>query len=209
LQRHYIYEYHTANWRIIRNTFISGIIFLIPLVALGWVFSGAIAGIVAVVDSAQNNPWVKSHGGLLLLLPIVVLLFVAFIFALGILVHVTLLSRAKNWLEQQVLDLMPGYNFLKTMMEEKLHVKENNGMPVLVQWPASKQLGILIDEKDGRAVVFFPNGTIIGGGEIHVVDTPQITRLSFPLTELDDILIRSGGGLFERLELPDTKKENL
>ena len=193
----------------IRNTFINGIIFLIPLVALGWVFSGAIGAIVAVVGSTQNNPWVKSHGGLLLLLPIVVLLLVAFIFALGILVHVTLLSRAKNWLEQQVLDVVPGYNFLKTMMEEKLHVKGNNGMPVLVQWPASQQLGILIEEKDGRAVIFFPNGTIIGGGDIHVVDATQITRLSFPLTELDNILIRSGGGLLEQLGTPGGKTENL
>jgi len=186
----------------IRNTFINGIIFLIPLVALGWVFSGAIGGIVSVVVGAQNTSWVKAHGGLLLLLPIVILLLVAFIFALGVLVHVTLLSRAKNWLEQQVLDMVPGYNFLKTMMEEKLHVKGNNGMPVLVQWPASQQLGILIEEKDDCAVIFFPNGTIIGGGEIHVVDSKQITRLSFPLTELDDILIRSGGGLLEQLDPP-------
>jgi uncharacterized membrane protein len=192
----------------IRNTFINGIVFLIPLVALGWVFSGAIEGIVTVVGSTKDNPWVELHGGLLLLLPIVLLLVVAFVFALGILVHITLLSRAKNWLEQQVLDMMPGYNFLKTMMEEKLHVKENNGMPVLVQWPASQQLGILIDEKDGHAVVFFPNGSIIGGGEIHVVDAAQITPLSFPLTELDDILIRSGGGLLERLVIPADKKEN-
>lgn len=186
----------------IRNTFINGIIFLIPLVALGWVFSGAIGGIGSVVVGAQNTSWVKSHGGLLLLLPIVILLLVAFIFALGVLVHVTLLSRAKNWLEQQVLDMVPGYNFLKTMMEEKLHVKGNNGMPVLIKWPASQQLGILIEEKDGRAVIFFPNGTIIGGGEIHVVDSEQITRLTFPLTELDDILIRSGGGLLEQLDPP-------
>lgn len=190
----------------IRNTFINGIIFLIPLVALGWVFSGAIKGVVAVVGSAQNNLWVGSHGGLLLLLPMVLLLVVAFVFALGILVRIALLSRAKNWLEQQVLDVVPGYNFLKTMMEEKLHVKGSNGVPVLVQWPASQQLGILIDEKDGRAVVFFPNSTIIGGGDIHVVDAAQIMRLPFSLTELDDILIRSGGGLLEQLRVPDSKE---
>jgi uncharacterized membrane protein len=192
----------------IRNTFINGIIFLIPLVALGWVFSGAIGGIVAALGSAQNNPWAKSHGGLLLLLPMVILLTIAFIFALGVLVHITLLSRAKNWLERQVLDMMPGYDFLKSMMEEKLHIRENNGTPVLVQWPASQQLGILIDEKDGRVVVFFPNGTIIGGGAIHVVDASQITRLSFSLTELDDILIRSGGGLLQQLDVLGGKAKN-
>jgi cyanophycinase-like exopeptidase len=138
----------------------------------------------------------------------VILLTVAFIFALGVLVHITLLSRAKNWLEHQVLDMMPGYDFLKSMMEEKLHIRENNGTPVLVQWPASQQLGILIDEKDGRVVVFFPNGTIIGGGAIHVVDASQITRLSFSLTELDDILIRSGGGLLQQLDVSAGKAEN-
>jgi uncharacterized membrane protein len=191
---------------MIRNTFINGIIFLIPIVALGWVFSGAIQGIVAVIGGAQNSPWVQSHGGLLLLLPVVVLLLVAFVFALGILVHVTLLRRAKNWLEHQVLDMMPGYDFLKSMMEEKLHVRKNNGVPVLVQWPASQQLGIWVEEKDGRAVVFFPNGSITGGGAIHVVDAAQVTRLSLSLTELDNLLIRSGGGLLEQLAISDTKK---
>jgi uncharacterized membrane protein len=192
--------------RLVRNTFINGIIFLIPLVALGWVFSGAIAGITGVIGAAQNNPWVRSHGGLLLLLPVMVLLLIAFIFALGILVHVTLLRRAKNWLEHQVLDLMPGYDFLKSMMEEKLHVRENNGVPALVQWPASRQLGIWMEEKDGRAVVFFPNGSIIGGGAIHVVDADRVTRLSLSLTELDNLLIRSGGGLLDQFVVPDAKK---
>ena len=190
----------------VRNTFINGIIFLIPLVALGWVFSGAIGGIVTAVGSAQKNGWINAHGGLALLLPVVLLLVVAFIFALGILVHITLLNRAKNWLEQQVLDMMPGYDFLKSMMEEKLHVRENNGKPVLVKLEASQQLGILIDEKDGHSVVFFPNGTIIGGGAIHVVDVEQISPLSISLTELDDILIRSGGGLLEHLDLSTGNK---
>jgi uncharacterized membrane protein len=147
-----------------------------------------------------------SHGGLLLLLPAVILLVIAFVFALGILVHITLLSRAKNWLEQQVLDMMPGYDFLKSMTEEKLHIRENDGIPVLIQWQASQQLGILVDEKDDRAVVFFPSGAIIGGGAIHVVDVAQVTRLSFTLTELDDILIRSGGGLIGQLQAQGAKK---
>ncbi len=191
---------------MVRNTFINGLIFLIPLVALGWVFSGAIGGIAGVVGGAQSSPWVQSHGGLLLLLPVVVLLLITFIFALGILVHIALLRRAKNWLEHQVLDLMPGYDFLKSMMEEKLHVKENNGVPVLVQWPASQQLGILVEEKDGRAVIFFPNSGIIGGGAIHVVNVAQVTRLSISLTEFDNILIRSGGGLLEQFVIQDTTK---
>jgi uncharacterized membrane protein len=185
----------------IRNTFINGIIFLIPLVALGWVFSGAISGILTFVANTQNNPLVKAHGGLLLLLPVVILLLIAFIFALGILVHITLLSRAKSWLEHQVLDMMPGYDFLKSMMEEKLHVKQDDGIPVLVQWQDSQQLGILVDEKGSRNVIFFPNSTIFGGGEIHIVEATRVTRLNLSLTDLDNILIRSGGGLLGQLDI--------
>lgn len=187
-----------------QKTFINGVIFLIPLVALGWIFSGAIGGIVTFIGSVQNDSWIKSHGGLLLLLPLVVFLLAAFIFALGILVHLTLISRVKNWLEQQVLDMMPGYDFLKSMMEEKLHVRASNGVPVLVQWTDSQQLGILMEEKETSAVIFFPNSTIIGGGAIHVVNVTQVTRLSISLTEMDSILIRSGGGLLEQLKSPDT-----
>jgi uncharacterized membrane protein len=185
---------------IVRDTFINGIIFLIPLVALGWVFSGAIGGIVGVVSGAQSSPWVSSHGGLVLLLPLIVIIVLVLVFVLGLLVHITLLSRAKNWLEQQVLDLVPGYNFLKSMTEEKLHISGNKGTPVLVQWPSSQQLGMMVDEKDGRAVVFFPNSTIFGGGAIHVVDIAQVTQLPFSVTEFDDMLIRSGNGLLDLIE---------
>jgi len=186
---------------LIRSTFISGVIFLIPLVAIGWIFGGAVAGILTFLGNAQNNPLVKTHGGLMLLLPVVLLSLIVFVFALGILVHITTLSRAKNWIEHQVLDLMPGYDFLKSMMEEKLHVKQNNGIPVLVQWTNSQQLGILVDEKEDRNVVFFPNSTILGGGEIHVVKVSQVTRLSITLTDLDNLLIRSGGGLLNELDI--------
>ncbi|MFC0513049.1 hypothetical protein ACFFGT_02520 [Mucilaginibacter angelicae] len=192
---------------VIRSTFINGIIFLIPLVALGWVFSGAIGGIGTAIGTLQNNLWIKSHGGLVLLLPVVLLAAIAFIFALGILVRIALLRRAKNWVEHQVLDMMPGYNFLKSMMEEKLHVKENNGIPVLVQWPSSEQLGILVDQKVLRCVVFFPNSTILGGGAVHIVDASQVVRLPFSLTEFDNILIRSGGGLLGQLTAEDGKND--
>jgi len=73
------------------------------LVALGWLFGGAIGSIIAIVGNVSNNAWINSHGGLMLLLPVVLLLIIAFIFTLGILVHIALLSRAKNWLEDQVL----------------------------------------------------------------------------------------------------------
>jgi predicted outer membrane repeat protein len=96
--------------------------------------------------------------------------------------------------------MMPGYDFLKSMMEEKLHVKQNDGVPVLVQWHNSQQLGILVDEKGDRNVVFFPNSSILGGGAIHVVDATQVTRLVLSLTDLDNILTRSGGGLLRQLE---------
>jgi uncharacterized membrane protein len=188
---------------IVRDTFINGVIFLIPLVALGWVFSGAISGIAGAIGGAQGSPWVRSHGGLVLLLPVIILATVFFVFILGLLVHVALLQRAKSWLEQQVLDLMPGYNFLKSMTEEKLHVKSKQGVPVLVQWPTSQQLGMMVDQKDGRAVVFFPNSTIFGGGAIHVVDMAQVTELPFSVTEFDDILIRSGNGLLDLIDYKD------
>jgi hypothetical protein len=58
----------------------------------------------------------------------------------------------------------------------------------------------LVDEKEDRNVVFFPNSTIFGGGAIHIVNASQVTRLSITLTDLDNILIRSGGGLLNELD---------
>src|SRR5450432_2041864 len=134
--------------KFLRQTFINGVLFLVPVVALAWIFSGAIGGMVTVFGSMQQNESVKKMGGPLFLLLAGILCITAIIFMTGILIHLTLLRKFNDWLENRVLAMVPGYDLYKNMMEEKLHIKQADGKPVLVQWAESKQLGVQVEEHD-------------------------------------------------------------
>jgi uncharacterized membrane protein len=179
-----------------RKTFINGIIFLIPVVAIIWLFSGAITSVVSVFSGMKDNEMVKKSGGLLFLFFAGIILIIAVIFMVGILIHFTFLRKFNDWIEKQVLGLIPGYDFFKSMMEERLHVKSSKGKAVLVKWNMSQQLGIEIEEHaDNTCTVYFPHSALTGGGEVHIVSKEQITVLDMPLSELDEIFNRFGKGL--------------
>ena len=178
------------------KTFINGIVFLIPVVALIWIFSEAIGGIASIFSELQNNSMIKTLGGPFFLSLLALLFLLAFIFLIGLLVHFTFLRNFNSWLERQVLGLIPGYDFLKSTMEEKLNIKSNKGKVVLVKWDQSQQLGIQVDEHpDGTCTVFFPYSSLTGGGEVHIVSKNRVAVLGMPLSELEETFYRFGKGL--------------
>jgi uncharacterized membrane protein len=180
----------------IKQTFINGIVFLVPVVAIVWIFSGAIGGLVSVFGSMQKNETVKKIGGPFFLLLISIVFIVCVIFLTGVLIHFTFLRKFNDWLENRVLNMVPGYELYKNMMEEKLHIKNAAGKPVLVQWSESQQLGVQIEEHNNETcTVYFPNASLTGGGTVHIISKKLITILDMPLIEMDDLMNKSGKGI--------------
>jgi uncharacterized membrane protein len=180
----------------VRQTFINGIIFLIPVVAIIWLFSGAVSGIISLLSGMKGNDTINRMGGPILLFLAAIIAIIALIFLVGILIHFTFLQKINGWIEQQVIGFIPGYDFFKSMMEEKLHVKSSKGKAVLVKWSMSQQLGIEIEEHANETcTVYFPHSALTGGGEVHIVSKSQVTVLDMPLSELDEVFNRFGKGL--------------
>jgi uncharacterized membrane protein len=180
----------------ILQTFINGVIFLIPIVAVIWIFSGAISGIFSVMYGLKDNMFAKKLGGPIFVFLIAVIGIVLLIFLTGILIHLTLLRKLNSFLEKRVLDLVPGYAFFKSMMEEKLHIKDAVGIVVLVRWNESKQLGIQTEtHSDDTCTVYFPHSSITGGGSVHIVDKSRIQILNLSLNDLDNIFNQFGANL--------------
>jgi uncharacterized membrane protein len=180
----------------VRETFINGIIFLVPLTVIIVIFSGAAGGAVSFFISMQGNKTVQQFGGLPVLLLAAVVFLVATVFITGVLIRFTFFKSVNKWLENQVLGMVPGYDLYKTMMEEKLHIKHPGGKAVLVQWKESQQLGVQIEEHaNGTCTVYFSHASLTGGGSIHIVPQNIVKVLDMPLAQLGEITNKFGAGL--------------
>ncbi len=181
------------------RTFINGVIFLVPVVAIAWIFSGAISAVSPVYTTLQNNETVKRTGGPLLVFILFIIIIVLLIFINGILLHFTLLKRFNSWLEKRVLTMLPGYDLYKSMIEERLHMSHSTGEAVLVQWAESQQLGLKTEEHDnGTCTVYFPYSALTGGGAVHIVPINKVSRLNMTLVEMQEVFNRLGAGVIEK-----------
>ncbi|MGC4041400.1 MAG: DUF502 domain-containing protein [Flavobacterium sp.] len=183
------------------QTFVNGIVFLIPVVAVVWLFSGAITGMYSLLCGLEDTAIARKIGGpfFVFILGSIILIFLVFV--TGLLIHYTFLRKINGWLEKQLLDMIPGYNMLKSMMEEKLHIKEAAGIVVLVHWNESKQLGIQTEEHDNATcTVYFPHSSITGGGSVHIVDKGRVEPLKLSLSDLDNVFNQFGANLGKYLD---------
>lgn len=188
----------TKNYLL--KTFTNGIVFLIPIVAVIWIFSGAIGSLFSLLFSLKDNAITKQLGGPFFVFLIGLIAVVLLVFCTGFLIHYTFLRKINQWLEKRVLDIIPGYNFFKSMMEEKLHIKDAAGIVVLVQWNESKQLGIQTAEhNDGTCTVYFPHSSVTGGGSIHIVAKKMVTTLNLSLNDLDNVFNQFGANIGQYL----------
>ncbi len=179
-----------------KETFINGIIFLIPITVVLVLFSGAISGAVSFFVAMQGNTTVQKFGGLPVLVLVALIFIVSLVFLIGVLIRFAFFKSLNTWLENQVLGMVPGYDLYKTMMEEKLHVKHPGGKAVLVQWKESQQLGVQIEKNDNSTcTVYFSNASLTGGGTIHIVPQNLVTELDMPLSELVEVTNKFGDGL--------------
>jgi len=186
------------KFELVKQTFVNGLISLIPVVALLWLCSGFIGDIFTTISSLKESTFISNNGGFLLLIPLLLIALIVVILLSGLLVRHTIFKRIDEWFEQKIMNLIPGYGILKSMVEEKVSPTKNLvNKAVLVSWQNSKQLGVLTDTNENIGVVFFPNNTLTGGGSIHLVAMDKIKVLSISLDELDDLITKDGKGLLD------------
>lgn len=162
----------------IKNRMIAGIIFIIPVFV--------IITIVQKIWTSLNNAGslVADKLGLKTLLGAqsvtfaTALLLVGIFYVLGWMVKFSLLNRFRDWIENSLLQYIPGYLSYKAKMQEKLLPKKDARQPVLVDYGSYRRPGLLIETRADDAIVFFPNAPDSNNGQTHVVNTQQLISLA-------------------------------
>lgn len=137
------------------------------------------------------------------IIDIIIIVFLVLIcFAAGLAIKAKSVDSLKNWLEDNVLRMIPGYEYLRMRLMASF-AKANNASPkcVAIRFDDYTGLGILIEQKEnGKSVVFLPGIPEFSGGDIAIVDSERIIQLGISMNEMS-IMIRSyGKGMLEKLE---------
>lgn len=185
--------------KYIKDMVIGGIFFLVPLfvfliiigkvwqrmAGLGHKFS-ALLGIKPGALGSTAEPIVTS-------LFILIICFIS-----GLLLRVSVMNRLRNKADRLLAEYIPGYEFYKMTLEQKI---KNKNAPVerpvvLITKDGIGQPGVIIEElPDSRIVVFIPAKPGTPEGLVYVVPADAVLKLDLAESKMNAIIHNQGKGL--------------
>lgn len=150
----------------IKKTFIVGLSFIIPLVLLIYLLLKVIEAFRKIVAPIADKIEISLWGGETTsrIIAIVVLLILSFV--IGLLARMKKEHSIKDWIEDNILSMIPGYLLLKGMTEEAIgfdskHLKE----VVLINMGSTWRIGFIMERIDEDLnTVFIPSAPNPLGG---------------------------------------------
>ncbi|QSW90930.1 DUF502 domain-containing protein [Flavobacterium endoglycinae] len=189
-------------FKIIKATFLGGILFLAPLVVLLIILEKGYHIIQKVtLPLVSNLPRVHVLG-LALQELFGILLIIIFCFIAGVLAKTTLAQKLILKIENSILSFIPGYSFMKGINENIMGIESNKDLKViLVPTDAGWQFAFLIEQIDeNNFTVFVPDAPNPWSGSVVFVEKKDIREVGISQKEALACIRKLGYGSKELLK---------
>lgn len=191
----------------VRQTIFTGLVALLPLgllvIILIWLFQIA-QNIVAPIMNLFGTPTLLTG-----LISVGVLLF--FVFLFGLLVRTKLGQWFMNSTEKYILNYLPGYKGIKTVLEPFVGstYKKSFKSVALVQIYENDVLatGFVTDKHEGYTTVFIPTGPNPTNGLIYHFKDKYVHYVDIPVSKALNTVITVGKGSSKLLAAHETKNK--
>jgi len=188
--------------KIIKATFLGGILFLAPLILLLVLLEKGFNIIQKITNPIINHfPKVKILG--LAIEEVVAIFIIAFIcFTAGLISKTEYAQKLIRRLEDGILGFVPGYSFMKSMNESIMGFESNQDLKViLVPTDAGLQFAFLIEEIDeNNFTVFIPDAPNPWSGSVVFVKKEDITEVNMTQKQALACIRKLGFGSKELLK---------
>jgi uncharacterized membrane protein len=180
----------------IKDSFIKGLIFLVPLLVILFLLAKAIwylKGFSTKIAKLFGMKTIIGNFETTLISSISILVFCVLA---GYIVRLTFMASFRDWLDSKLADILPGYSTYREMALQKLN-KEPEKLPyavaLLIHENSYDVPGFLMDTlTDGRLVVFVPvagnakEGRIIilPSGDVKVLENVDINQIHTAINKL-------------------------
>src|SRR6218665_1183687 len=189
-------------FKIIKATFLGGILFLAPLVVLLVILEKGYGIIQKVTLPLVNNlPKVYVLGvALQELIGILIIILICFI--AGLLARTPRAQELIRKLEDGILSFVPGYSFMKSMNENIMGIESKEDLKViLVPTDAGWQFAFLIEQiDDNNFTVFVPDAPNPWSGSVVFVEKKDIKEIDMTQKQALACIRKLGFGSKELLK---------
>lgn len=188
----------TTISKFLKDTILGGLLFLVPLlviIAISAKFWIRLSGIGHKLSASfgLRSAFGIDPGPILAAITMLLICFLS-----GLLLRVTFMKKMRNQVDHILEKIIPGYEFYKFNLEEKIRYKNSVAArpPVIVTQDGIGQAGVITDElADGRKVIFIPAKPGTPEGQVFIVPESMLERLSIDEVHLNRILQHHGKGL--------------
>jgi len=180
----------------IKNSVITGVVVIVPIAVIGIIMSDIIKKLITFTTPFTSN--MQIGGALFRTIIATILLIIIlgfFFFVCGLILKTYLGNRFKNWLKRTILENIPFFSTLNSVVQQITGVEKGNYAAVEVSLydNENKLLGIHTETlSDGRFIVYIPFAPVVTIGQVYIVNRENVKVLDISLKEFMDIISKIG-----------------
>ena len=175
-----------------KTTLIGGLLIVLPLYVALLLLAKTVSGLLALLSpiTAQIPAEVEFRA------VIAVLILIAVCFVAGLAVRTRPGLRAKNALERNLLEKIPGYGLLRGLTGRVTGTSDDATFAVaLVEIEEALVPAFIVEElKDGSYTVFVPSVPTPAAGSIYILPRDRVHRVAVPFTTAVSVISKWGTG---------------
>lgn len=178
-----------------RTTLIGGVLILLPIYLAVLLLAKTLSGVMAMLSPVTAQiPATTEFRQVLAILIVIAACFIA-----GLVVRTGTGRRGLGVLQSEVLDKIPGYSMLRSLVSRVGgRGEEDVFAPALVEIEEALVPAMIIEDlPDGRFVVLVPSVPTPVAGALYVLPAARVHRVDVPLRQLLIVYSKWGQGTGE------------
>jgi uncharacterized membrane protein len=180
----------------VRQTTIAGLLLLVPFLVILLLFEKLHVKLRPFVHRMSEPLGLHGVVASVVVWVLTVLVLGAICFAAGLVLRLPVLKAARDWLENNLLRFIPGYEYFRMLLAEKLGSEDDaHSQMVLVEIDGWQPAMLIEQIADGRCVVYVPGAPNAADGSVHILPGESVRNLDAPLSAVMKSLRFYGRGL--------------
>ena len=161
-----------------KTTIAGGMLILLPLVLIIILLKEALIYLSVISDPISiylpEILFGLDGSNIVALILLILLSFLA-----GLLIRSDRSKKLTKKIEDNILNLIPGYVLVKSILADTLKEKiEDKMSPILIKDDSSYNLAFLVEEGPNLSTVFIPDAPRHDAGEVRIIETHLIKRVN-------------------------------